>query len=212
MVHQGDSDTYISFGTDLYQFVAGGVDLFRITNNSSTQRVDVNPLSQNVDFQINGTFGNARAFVYDSGTDTLESNASNFIGIADQETGTWTPVFNGGGTEGVTTATYSRVGDTVTVKLAMFLGAGTASSSLSISSSSLPYTVADTANTINNTDGTWFTCPLIFGRPNFAAATDSGVMLQTNTFNYFMKSDSTLLNTLEITDYLGFSITYITDE
>ena len=92
MVHQGDTDTYVAFGTDIVQTVAGGVEMFRVTNNSSTQQIDVNPLSQNIDFAVNGTFGNARAIFYDSGADrtTINSAFTAANGIARESGGSTT--------------------------------------------------------------------------------------------------------------------------
>ena len=300
MVHQGDSDTYVAFGTDIVQTVAGGVEMFRVTNNSSTQQIDVNPLSQNLDFAVNGTVGNARSIFYDSGadtttinsqftvattgvfsntsttngslqvarrvthqgdtdtfidftdniidiqaggnsgiylqddliqlnrgtnvidfqarkggstdtwlaysagTDTISSTANNFVGIADQEEGSWTPAFDGNGTLGTVFGTYRKAGKIVVINGRVNVSAGSTNAFILLTSS-FPFTI-DGIDSQNAPLGTYYTAASSF--PTNSAT--SGVIALGGTTSCYLldNSTNTYLRGADVDGYLGFTITY----
>ena len=142
IVHQGDTDTYISFSADVVSTAVGGTELIRASNVSSLRRVDINPFSQDVDFQINGTFGHAKAFSYNSGSHTLEANVDNFVGIAAAQAGSWTPTFNAsGGIPTVNLAAYHKTGNIVTISCYFDIAATTFTTPVILHRTSLPYSV-----------------------------------------------------------------------
>ena len=169
--------------------------------------VVINSSNLDKDFSVNKQTS-GRAIYYDAGTDTLSSEATNYSGIAEKETGSWTPTWNNVGTVGTATTTYSRVGQTVIGKIESNVTSSTSTSAIFISTSSLPYNISTAENTLAN--GTWFTTGLVFGTPNVTSATDSGVIVAAANNLYFMKSDGSLLLGTEIAGYIGLTITYTT--
>ena len=179
---------------------------------ASSEIFEINPsLTNDIDFKISKT--GAAALEYDNGTDTLTVGADNIVGVAGSESGFWTPTWNNIGTiAGINTRyTYSRVGQTVTLKGEVFVSAGTSTSMISILASSLPYTVQIDTN--NVASGTFYTSTVAFNTPNLSAISFTGVVLQISGSLYFV--DSRTNNTLSGTNpngFLGFTVTYITSD
>ena len=132
----------------------------------STTNLVINTSKEDRDFIVE-KHAIGTAFSYDAGTDTttIDSDTINFVGntftgVAEKETGTWTPVFTNGGTEGAITATYSRVGNIVTINLGAAVGVSTSTSFYSITEASLPLQLA---NTNLSPSGTFFLGSDLFG-------------------------------------------------
>ena len=155
-----------------------------------------------VDFRVRKqTTDNALS--YDAGTDTLDIGAANVTGVAAAETGTWNPTFNNGGTEGLTNATYSRVGDTVIVQCEIVMASG-ATGDLTLIESSLPFQIDNNADQVAG--GTYYTSTTVLG---VTGPTTSGVITGSSSAIYFLNG-STPLNGDDIRGFLGFTITYRT--
>ena len=191
----------IAFDVPIFAAPGTSAFLFGGTLNISTGIATFNPLNGDRDFEINKqTTG--KALTYNAGTDTLTLGADNVVGITDSQSGTWTPVFNSvTGTPTTTLATYKKVGGIVYLSLtSTFTADGTSTGSVSILTSSFPFT---------NVSGT---------QSNGAfSKTGTGGIGQTVALNasvFFIQSDGTALIGTDITtgDGLGFSLTYITDE
>ena len=112
------------------------------------------------------------ALYYNAGTDTLTTEAANLEGFAGSETGTWTPVFTNGGTEGTVTAIYSKVGDTVTIAVEAQVDVSTSTGSYSITSASLPF---QRANSLIEPSGTYRLGGLI-ATPGICGLFASGIL------------------------------------
>ena len=164
----------------------------------------INPNSFDKDFYVRKT-GSGFAFQYNNGTDTLSTDAANLEGFAGSETGTWTPVFVNGGTEGTIIATYSKSGQIVVVQVAAEIAASTSTASFRLTTSSLPFGIrnGDIAN------GTYFTSQ--FGTP--ANPSTSGVTSSEFGSTYFL--DNSINNTLKgnaLRGDINFSLTYETND
>ena len=157
--------------------------------------------------------GTKNWLTYQDSSDTLTVDADNLVGVAGSESGFWTPTWNNIGTiAGINTRyTYSRVGQTVTLKGEVFVSAGTSTSMISILASSLPYTVQIDTNNVSS--GTFYTSSVALNTPNLNAISFTGVVLQISGSLYFV--DSRTNNTLAGTNpngFLGFTVTYITSD
>ena len=166
--------------------------------------VTINPFSVSKNFTVNkATSGTG--FSYNSGTDTLTSEATTYEGIADQETGSFTPVFAQGGTEGTKTGFYERIGNVVTAVVEVVMAANTDISSLTMTLASLPYAFRS-AGTRDVGMGTWWTGTS--GVPFLASS--SGVIVPSNTGVFFLDpSTNSFLSGSEVRGYIGFTMSYI---
>ena len=199
ITHQGDTGTYLSFGTALVQLRAqAGLDsnIVRVYEDMT----EFNPQYRDVDFIVRSDASHD-AINYNAGTDTLLSEATNFTGIADQETGTWTPTGTNTGVIQTITATYSRVGKTVTILLHLQTNTTTTSTDI-VRIGGLPFDIASSTT---------------FGMGYFSYnAIDGMVRHSTSAVNSinFQKSDDTAFIGTDITSggsAWRTSFTYITD-
>ena len=205
----GDTDTYLSLSTPGNSLVlsAGGQSVLNGLNVGSTtvsvlgtsanitasagttNSVTINNNNSDTDFIINKqTSGTALS--YDSGTDTLTTEAANLVGFS--EIGTWTPVFTNGGSTIALTAEYSKTGNTVNVELSGILNVG-ASAAYSIATSSLPFAPTSTVS---------------LGLFTTSNGTITAVANVTSTSITFRKPDGTQLQGDELTGIGAMSITY----
>ena len=198
ITHQGDTDTSINFGADTLSFNAGGLSLLvlqespfvgnsLIFNNS---RADVNY------FFGKNTSGNW--LQYDGGTDVMTVNAGNLVGVAEKETGTWSPTFGNGGTQGTIVATYSKAGNIVTVNVIATVGVGGVGF-YTVSEASLPFTLANTTVTPSGT---------------FLIGNDlAGFTLISSGFAVvFIKPDRSIVTGTEVSGQTAFTLTYETND
>ena len=188
---------------DVPIFSAPGTSAFLLGNtlNISTGIATFNPLSGDRDFEINKqTTG--KALTYNAGTDTLTLGADNIVGITDSQSGTWTPTFtNVVGTPVASNATYKKVGGVVYLSATLtFTGNGTSSSSISVPTSSFPFT---------NVSGTQSN-----GAYSKTGVGGIGQTVALNTSMFFIKADGTAVIGTDVSnaDSIGFSLTYITDD
>ena len=147
------------------------------------------------------------AIRYDAGTDTLSSNAANFEGFADQESGTWTPSWIRVGTLGTVTATYHRVGKTVVLTCEAVVAASTDTGSALITLGSLPFSFSGGFGQVAL--GTYYNAISSGG----SGTVDSGVVASTsNTMGFQNDTNKTSLKGTDLRGYLGFTVTYETDD
>ena len=205
----GDTDTYLSLSSPANSLVlsAGGQSILNGLNVGSvtvstlgtganitasagtTNSVTINSNNSDTDFIINKETSGT-AFSYDSGTDTLTTEASNLVGFS--EIGTWTPVFTNGGTTVALTTEYSKTGNTVNVELSGILNVG-ASAVYSIATSSLPFAPTSTVS---------------LGLFTTSNGTITAVAYMTSTSITFRKPDGTQLEGDELSGIGAMSITY----
>ena len=203
IAHQGDLDTYINFLNNTIILVAGNVNGF----NLNTTRALLNPVGVDLDFTVNGI--GKDAFSYNAGTDTFDVNATNITGVADAETGTWTPDFANNGTIGTINATYSRAGKNVILQGAVQVAAGT-SGNLLLRSSSLPFGRDVTFTTGSFSLGTWYTALSNGGGNN---SRDVGILVADQTFIYLISSSTNApLASTDVRGFIGFTLTYETTD
>ena len=199
ITHQGDAGTYFQFQTDSMIFFTGSA----ISCNMNTVATSFNTSRGNRDFIV-GRQTSGEAINYDAGTDTLSSDCANFEGIAGQETGTWSPTFNRGGTITNPTATYSKVGNTVTVHYNGDVPGDGTTVNFSMFASSLPFTIS---NSTPQSGGTYVSCVNAL----ITNTSDSGVVTYYSSALYFMDSNNNqVLHGDELRGYLGFTFTYTT--
>ena len=200
-----------SLGVDILQINSEFATALAVGGNSlmsfgSSTGVRVNPSFLDTDFLIQKqTSGNALS--YDAGTDTLTTEAANLVGFAGAETGTWTPSFTGGGTQGTTTATYSKTGSTVIAQASVFIAPGTIPQPFALSPSSLPFSDNSPSNAAI---GTYF----VAATNNSLSQSNSGVVASgTATSIVFLDNvrEDELAGT-EIRGYIGFTLTYQTND
>ena len=117
-------------------------------------------------------------------------------GGGSSETGTWTPVFNSGGTQGTVTARYVRVGDNVTLTVQAEVGVSTATSFYSVTVASLPFAPATTDL---SPTGTYLIGSDFAG---VAALTTAGII--------FFKTDRSIIVGTDVSGVTAFTITYET--
>ena len=182
-----------------------GTVLFGTSMTISGTEVAINPFSiSNRDFNVNKTPSGV-GIGYNATTDTLSSDAVNFEGIADQETGSFTPVFAQGGVEGTKNGFYEKVGKTVTAVVEVVMAANTDISSLTMTLASLPYAFRS-SGTRDVAMGTWWTGTS--GVPFLASS--SGVIVPSNTGVFFLDpSTNSFLSGSEVRGYIGFTMSYI---
>ena len=195
IAHQGDTDTFIGFTDNRVDMRAGNVSGLSL----NTTRLLLNPVAVDLDFTVNGN--GKEAFSYDSGTDTFDVNADNITGVAGSETGTWTPTFTNGGTQGTTTATYSKVGQTVTLSCVVALAAGGASG-LFVPIATLPF-----SQTVGGVlaSGTFVT-------DDTSTYLSGVVVLSGFSLAFVDPATQTFIVSNEILGTLSFSVTYQTDD
>ena len=214
ITHLNDTNTHIRFQSDRFDLVAGGIDFvigsssFIIGNSLifNNSRDDVNFLFNK---NTSGTW-----LEYDGGGDTMTVGADNFTvtssnitGVAGSESGTWTPTFTGGGTQGTTTATYSKTGSTVIAQASVFIAPGTIPQPFALSPSSLPFSDNSPSNAAI---GTYF----VAATNNSLSQSNSGVVASgTATSIVFLDNvrEDELAGT-EIRGYIGFTLTYQTND
>ena len=171
----------------------------RMSINSSNGDVNFNSNQLNADFRVHGN-GMVDGLAYNSGTNTLTSNATNFVGVAGNETGTWTPTFSNAGTVDTVTATYNKIGNKVTCHCEVSFST-TSSSVVFVQGNSLPFT--RTAGTDRIACGTFFS-----GTSNLATqTTHSGIV--TIAPNVIFLEGTTYSGIID--DYLAFTLTYETN-
>ena len=141
--------THIRFADNVFSegmtFITDSVEIMHFEADSSGAVITINNGRVDVDFSIRKQTSGV-AFEFDAGTDTLSSAATNFTGIADQESGTWTPTFTNGGTQGTINASYTRAGKTVTISCNGAVAASTSTSSFTVNASSLPFAPISSRN------------------------------------------------------------------
>ena len=165
--------------------------------------VSINSSGNDVDFRVRGSSGILNGLEYNHGTDTLSSDAANFDGIADQETGTWTPTFSFAGTQGATTATYSRVGNTVVASCEAVLAAGTIAFNFAVTTASLPFTTSATSLSV----GTFFNA----ATGTVTSPVEGGTVIIVGTdLRFFDKGSTTNVKGTDLLGYISFTITYQT--
>ena len=201
----GDTDTYIDvsgLADDSMFFYTGGNINIGINATGNT----FNALALDMDFRVRKqTSGNA--LLFDAGTDTLSTDAANLVGFAGSETGTWTPVFNRGGTQGTVNASYSKSGQTVTCYCEATIAASTNVSDFTMNTSSLPFTNNNSSVIAVGTYYSGLTSVIGFG------TADSGVVAASPTVLFFLDViNSEPLDGNDLRGYIGFTITYQTDD
>ena len=144
------------------------------------------------------------ALSYNAGTDTLDLGAANITGVADSETGTWSPSISNAGTLGTPEATYTRAGKNVICHCNVTAATGTSTSNMFVGASSLPFPIAPAA--ANASIGTWFTST------NFSPTTNATSGVVSTSGNLFFSNDALgrTINSTELRGFLGFTITYQT--
>ena len=172
----------------------------------SGSTVLVNP-GGDADFTVNGpgAFIGSPRFQYIYSTDTIIGRADNYEGIADQETGTWTPTFPNAGTQGTLDATYSKTGKTVVCHCSVPLAAPGGSSDMNAFYSllaDLPYTV-DSASSVM---GTFYTA-LSQGQSSKTYGN-----LSSNNTSLIFDLNGVLMTAGDLLGFLGFTVTYITTD
>ena len=173
------------------------------TLGAGFSNVRINPSRNDIDFTVRGQVNDA--IDYNAGTDTLDFGAANITGVADTETGTWTPVFqNGAGTLGTFTATYTKSGTNVIAQCQALLGLGTAFQ-LHLNGTSLPYNFS--TNNPGGGIGTYRTYT-----PSFAIDNSGVVAKETgsNTVVFINAAGTTIINGSDVNGTIGFTITYQT--
>ena len=105
---------------------------------------------------------------------TLNSEA-----IATQETGTWTPTFTNGGTEGTIIARYTKTGNTVTLYCVAEVAASTSTGAFFVNVASMPY--APETGTISQPVGNFLIDGTILGISLLSKST--GILFYDNTAN-----------------------------
>ena len=196
-----NTQNYLGFFSTNINLVAGGNG--RVSVEAANGNVTFNGLQLDSNFRVHG-LGITDAIRYDSGTATLTSNASNFVGIAEKETGTWSPTFNRGGTITNPTATYSKVGNTVTVHYNGDVPGDGTGVNFTMNDTSLPFTIS---NSTPQSGGTYLIC----ANALITNTSDSGVVTYYNNALYFMDSNNNqVLHGDELRGYLGFTFTYQT--
>ena len=198
IVHLGDTDTFIGFFSNEVDINTGGFNACSFSPSDIT----MNSARIDMDFEFRkATSGNA--IHYDFGTDTLSTDAANLEGIADQETGTWTPNFQFAGTQGATTATYSRVGNTVVASCEAVLAAGTIAFNFAVTTASLPFTTSASSLSV----GTFFNA----ATGNVTSPVEGGTVIIVGTdLRFFDKGSTTNVKGTDLLGYLSFTITYQT--
>ena len=121
------------------------------------------------------------------------------------ETGTWTPTFTFAGTQGTTTARYTKAGTTVVVTCEVELAAFFLASRFSIVSTSLPFTPT---NTTSLAIGTYF---MAAAATNLSGISSGIVYASAGTDMYIVDSTTSIpLTGDNLLGYLSFTITYET--
>ena len=199
----GDLDTYVDISNlvDNSIFLYGGGNL---TAGFNATTVSINPLGIDIDFAIAKSGGGADALFYDSGTDTLTVDSNTTLeGFAGSETGTWTPVFQFAGTQGTTTATYSKVGNTVVAACETALATGALALNFAVTTASLPFTTSASSLSV----GTFFNA----ATSNAISPVESGTVIIVGTsLRFFEKNSTTNVKGTDLLGYLSFTITYQT--
>ena len=140
------------------------------------------------------TFTGANTFtgsiIVDSGT-TL-------TGIASYETGTWTPSFQNTGTQTITNADYTILGNLATVSCSVGLGMSTSTNGVILNPSSLPFLPSFSSS---KTMGTFHNAGLLI-------STDAGIVLGSSVVISFYKFDNTGLIGTDLGDTFSLTITY----
>ena len=168
--------------------------------------VAINNFGNDVDLIMYKQGSGPIALSYNSGTDTLLTEADNLEGFAGAETGTFTPVFTNGGTEGTKNGSYSKTGQTVVCHVEAVIAASTSASSFRMSGG-LPFGVS------TGGDSTAFGSYYTASGTNPTGTTTSGTCTVFNGDIYFLVSASnTRLGGDDLRGYLGFTITYQTDD
>ena len=194
-----------------------GIDILQINSEfATTLSVGGNSLlslSSGTGVRFNESFQDANFLIrkqtsgtalgYDAGTDTLSTEAANLVGFAGSETGTWTPDFQFAGTQGTTTATYSRVGNTVVASCEAVLAAGTIAFNFAVTTASLPFTTSATSLSV----GTFFNA----ATGTVVSPVESGTVIIVGTsLRFFDKGSTTNVKGTDLLGYLSFTITYET--
>ena len=202
IVHQGDEDTRIIFSNNDITLDAGGTGMLRgFGGGGPFIQLNQNRAAVDMFFgkQTTGDF-----LSYSSVSDTLTLDADNLIGVAGSETGTWTPTFFSGGTQGTTNATYSKSGQNVIVDCQVAIAASGSPSTFNLSIGSLPFTLNNSAITIgsyymasSDTDATTIS--------GVTQAISGGVRFLDNSLNRALRGN-------ELLGYIGFTLTYTTTD
>ena len=185
--------------TDNISLVAGGDRLVTCNHTDGTNEnaVRINNSFQDTDFIIRKETS-GEAYRYDGGTDT-HTFTGNVVGVADSETGTWTPTFANGGTQGAIVATYSKAGNIVTLNVIATVGVSTSTGFYTVSEASLPFTLANTTVTPTGTF-------LIGNDLAGFASISSGFAL------VFIKPDRSIVTGTEVSGQTAFTLTYETND
>ena len=209
----GDTNNYVDLGTadtvsiNTSTFSALASTSIIIGSSASDIGILVSP-TQNIfngsridkDFIVRKQT-NGNALTIDAGTDTFTVGAANIVGVASATTGTWTPTFTNGGTQGTLEATWSKVGQTVTLSCVVTLAAG-GTGALFIPIATLPFT-----HTVGGVlaSGTFVT--------DDTSTYLSGVMaISAFSLAFLDPSTQTFILSNEILGTLGFTVTYQTDD
>ena len=200
----GDINTGIDFnGNDRLQLQAAGFQQINLTANNIRFNNGLNAV--NYEFSTD-VAPNYRWMFYDSSNDSLEVNASSITGVAGSETGTWTPAWTNAGVIGTTTATYSKSGQNVIAHCEIEMAAG-ADTFLFLNNTSLPFSIPADSRDIGI--GTYFTSAsqssLAASTSGVVAGVGSVLLFLDNTVNTYLRAD-------DIRGYIGFTVTYRTDD
>ena len=184
-----------------------GLALFGTSMSISGTEVAINPFSvSSRNFNVNKNVSGV-GIGWNATTDTLSSDAANFEGIADSETGSFTPVFLGGGTEGTKVGTWAKAGKVVTIVVEVAMAVNTTTSALYMDVTSLPFNFGS-PNTREVSMGTYYTG--VSGAP--FAPSNSGVIVTSNVGAYFLdNSNDGFLSGSQVRGYIGFTMSYIVD-
>ena len=201
---RADATTRLEINSN-FEAIVGGTSAFTASPADFRTNKDRGDYGFNV--LRNFAFSNGTAFQYNAGTDATAISGTtvtvNGSTVAGSETGTWTPVFNNGGTEGTVLATYSRSGQNVIASCNAVIAAG-AASPFFLSDSSLPFPIGGitTTSCTYGSFSTYASGTFIVGNVFVDPA---------STFALFLRNDGTIINGDDLLGTIEFSITYQTD-
>ena len=199
---QIDGNFVLVNATSGYGFYIGGILGTDEILSLNTSGVITNGGNLDRDFRV-GKMTSGVALDFNAGTDTLSTEAANLVGFAGSETGTWTPTFSFAGTQGATTATYSRVGNTVVASCEAVLAAGGIAFNFAVTTASLPFTTSATSLSV----GTFFNA----ATGAVTSPVEGGTVIIVGTdLRFFDKGSTTNVKGTDLLGYISFTITYQT--
>ena len=215
----------VQLNGELIDIISGstGITLRNSTGNINSVSINsvgtiFNSFRNDSDFIVRKNAGVGNGFSFIAGDDRFQIDADNFTvtssnitGVAGSETGTWTPVFRTTiPTPTSIVASYSKVGQTVTILGEITWTPSTDSSFVELDDASLPFSIANTTSDANFvSSGTFYNST----SQQPSGTIGSGVMASGTANWTFIDLDtqSELIFT-DVKGYIGFTATYITSD